>query len=95
MEPEEEAMRESKLAARQRRKIRTRLRQTNDGRLFRHLFAILEFDRGTSVRAITELLGVSCRSVCNWVVRFEQGGKGCELSDASHAHERQYLLHHL
>jgi transposase len=75
-------MRKMKLTASQRRKIRTRLRQTHDVRLYRRLLAVLEFDRGTAVSAIAELLGVSCQSVYNWIARFEQGGDGCELSDA-------------
>ena len=82
MECEEDAMRNMKLTARRRRKIRTKLRQTHDARLCRRLLAVLEFDRGTPVSAIAELLGVTCQSVYNWIVRFEQGGDGCELSDA-------------
>ena len=82
MECEEDAMRKMKLTASQRRKLRTRLRQTHDVRLYRRLLAVLEFDRGTAVSAIAELLGVSCQSVYNWIARFEQGGDGCELSDA-------------
>jgi transposase len=82
MECEEDAMRKMKLTASQRRKIRARLRQTHDVRLYRRLLAVLEFDRGTAVSAIAELLGVSCQSVYNWIARFEQGGDGCELRDA-------------
>jgi transposase len=75
-------MRKMKLTASQRRKIRTRLRKTYDVRLYRRLLAVLEFDRGTAVSAIAELLGVSCQSVYKWLARFEQGVDGCELSDA-------------
>jgi len=50
-------------------------------RLYRRLLAVLEFDHGTAVSAIAELLGVGCQSVYNWLARFEQGGDGCELSD--------------
>jgi transposase len=82
MDCEEDSMGKMKLTASQRRKIRTRLRQTHDVRLYRRLLAVLEFDRGTSVSAIAELLGVSCQSVYNWIARFEQGVDGCELSDA-------------
>jgi transposase len=82
MEHEEDTMRKLKLTASQRRKIRTRLRQTHDVRLYRRLLAVLEFDRGTSVSAIAELLGVSCQSVYNWLTRFQQTGDACELSDA-------------
>ena len=60
MECEEDAMRKMKLTASQRRMIRTRLRQTHDVGVYRRLLAVLEFDRGTAVRAIAELLGVSC-----------------------------------
>ena len=82
MDREEDAMRKLKLTASQRRKIRTRLRETHDVRLYRRLLAVLEFDRGKSVSAIAELLGVSCQSVYNWITRFQHGGGGCELSDA-------------
>jgi transposase len=82
MEHEEDAMRKMKLTASQRRKIRTRMRQTHDVRLYRRVLAVLVFDRGTAVGAIAELLGVSCQSVYNWIARFEQGGDGCELNDA-------------
>ena len=83
MEREEDAMRKLKLTANQRRKIRTRVRETYDVRLYRRLLAVLEFDRGTLVNAIAELLGVSCQSVYNWITRFQHGrGDGFELSDA-------------
>jgi transposase len=82
MKCEEDAMRKMKLTASQRRKIRTKLRQTRDARLYRRLLAVLEFNRGTPVSAIAELLGVSCQSVYNWIVRFQQAGDGCGLSDA-------------
>ena len=82
MEREEDAMRMMKLTASQRRKIRTKLRQTHDVRLYRRLLAVLEFDRDTPVSTIAELLGVSCQSVYNWVARFKQGGNESELSDA-------------
>jgi hypothetical protein len=83
MEREEDAMGKLKLTASQRRKIRTRLRETHDARLYRRLLAVLESDRGTPVSAIAELLGVSCQSVYNWITRFQHGrGDGCELSDA-------------
>jgi transposase len=82
MECEEDAMSDRKLTASQRRKVRTKLRQTHDVRLYRRLLALLEFDRGTSVRAIAELLGVSCQSVYNWIARFQEGSDACELSDA-------------
>ena len=41
-------MSDRKLTASQRRKVRTKLRQTHDVRLYRRLLALLEFDRGTS-----------------------------------------------
>ena len=82
MEHGEDAMRKTKLTASQRRKLGTRLRKTHDVRPYRRLLAVLEFDRGKSVSAIAELLGVSCQSVYNWITRFKHGGDGCELSDA-------------
>jgi hypothetical protein len=60
MEREEDAMKRLKLTASQRRKIRAGLRETHDVRLYRRLLAVLEFDRGTPVSAVAELLGVSC-----------------------------------
>ena len=74
-------MKKLKLPASQRRKIRTRLRESHDARLYRCLLAVLEFDRGTPVSATAELLGVSCQSVYNWITRIQHGGDGCELSD--------------
>ena len=82
MERGEVAMREMKLTASQRRKIRTRLRETHDVRLYRRLLAVLEFDRAKSGSANAELLGGSCQSVYNWITRFKHGGDGCELIDA-------------
>jgi transposase-like protein len=75
MECGEDAMRKIKLAASQRWKIRTRLRQAHDVRLYRRLLAVLEFDRGTAVTAIAELLAVSGQSVYNWIARFELTAK--------------------
>jgi transposase-like protein len=71
----EDAMRKIKLAASQRWKIRPKLRQAHDVRLYRRLLAVLEFDHGTAVTAIAELLGVSDQSVYNWIARFELTAK--------------------
>ena len=46
MECEEDAIGKMTLTASQRHKIRIRLRQTHDVRLYRRLLAVLEFDRG-------------------------------------------------
>jgi transposase len=82
MKCEEDAMRKMKLTASRRREMRMQLRQTHDARLYRRLLAMLEFDRGTPVSAIAELLAVSCQSIYNWIARFQQAGNESELSDA-------------
>jgi putative transposase len=70
------------LTARERRQLRTALRQTRDAGLYRRLLAVLEFDRGATISEIAELLGVSYQSVCNWLVRFQGRGDATQLSDA-------------
>jgi transposase len=46
-------------------------------RLYRRLLAVLERDRGTTVSAVAQLLGVSCRRVYNCITRMQHGGDGC------------------
>ena len=42
---------------------------------------MLEFERGSPVNAIAELLNVICQSVYNRIARFQQWAAACELSD--------------
>lgn len=82
MQRKEDAVGKLKVTASQRRRIQTKLWQTRDIRLCHCLLAVLEFDGCTPVSAIAESLGVSCQSVYNWMTRFQNGGDGCEPSDA-------------
>jgi transposase len=56
----------------ERRKLRQRLHQTSDARLYRRLLAVLEVDRGTPVSELARLLSVSGQSIYNWIDRFCQ-----------------------
>ena len=56
-----------RLTAAQRRHLRRQLRHPDGARPYRRALALLEVDRGQSVAAVAELLGVSRQSVHNWV----------------------------
>lgn len=60
-------MSEMKLGAGKRRRIRDQMRSARDARQYRRLLAVLEYDRGKSISAIAELLGVSRQSIYNWI----------------------------
>src|SRR5438046_1488546 len=55
-----------RLNARQRRRLRGRLRATRDAAHCKRLVAMLELDRGASAAEVADLLGVSRQSVYNW-----------------------------
>jgi transposase len=75
-------MSKAKLTTRERRQLRTRLRQARDVHLYRRTLAMLEYDRGEPVSAVAQLLGVSRQSVYNWIARFQQRDGAAGLSDA-------------
>jgi transposase len=77
---EESAMSKAKLTTRERRQLRTKLRQVRDARLYRRVLAMLEYDRGEPVSAVAELLGVSRQSVYAWIARFQERGGAAGLS---------------
>src|SRR5262245_31791906 len=56
-----------RLNAWQRRRLRRQLRVTHDARLYRRTLAILEVDRGRSVRDVALSLGVQPRSIYYWI----------------------------
>jgi transposase len=70
-----------KLNAWQRRRLRRQLRATRDARLYRRTLAILEVDRGRSVRDVALSLGVEPRSIYYWVEAYLQDHDPASLSD--------------
>lgn len=70
-----------KLGAGKRRRIQDQLQHTDNARQCRRLLAVLECDRGESVGAVAELLGVSRQSVYHWIERAHDRGDA-KLTDA-------------
>ena len=71
-----------RLTARQRERLRRQLVETRELRLYRRTLAILEADRGRSVAAIAQMLGVSRQTVHNWLAAFAQTPPPASLADA-------------
>jgi transposase len=74
-----------KLNAWQRRRLRCQLRATRDARLYRRTLAILEVDRGRSVRDVAFSLGVEPRSIYYWIEAYLQDHDPASLSDGERA----------
>lgn len=55
------------LTAWQRRRLERQLHETTDARIYRRTLAVLEYNRGRSVRDIGSSLAMSARSVYNWI----------------------------
>jgi transposase len=58
------------LTSRQRRKLRTQLRGTDDASYYRRLLALLDLDRGRTAAEVAASLGVTRQSVYNWACSF-------------------------
>ena len=65
----------------QRRRLRRQLRATHDARLYRRTLAILEVDRGRSVRDVAFSLGVEPRTIYYWIEASTLGHDPASLSD--------------
>ena len=70
-----------KLTAWQRRRLRHQLDATGDARLYRRTLAILEVDRGRSVRDVARSLGVEPRTIYYWIEAYLQGHDPAALAD--------------
>src|SRR5512142_3006121 len=65
----------------QRRRLRRQLAETRDARLFRRTLAVLEFDHGRSAADIARMLGVTRKSIYNWVGAYLEGRDPASLED--------------
>jgi transposase len=73
-----------KLNTRQRRRLRRQLRATRDARTYRRTLAILEVDRGRSVRDVAISLGVEPRTIYYWIEAYLRDHDPAALADAEH-----------
>jgi transposase len=70
------------LNAWQRRRLRRQLRATRDARTYRRTLAILEVDRGRSVRDVATSLGVEPRTIYYWIEAYLRDHDPASLADA-------------
>src|SRR5947208_16223808 len=68
----------------QQRRLERQLREATDARLYRRTLAVLEFVRGRSVAEVATALGVSRRSVYNWVTAYAAEHDPAALREGSH-----------
>jgi transposase len=91
------------LTSRQRQRLRRRLAETRDARLYRRILAVLEFDHGRSAADIARMLGVTRQSIYNWIEVYsrdhdpssleDQGGQGRHpLLDEAREHLLEAVL---
>jgi transposase len=71
-----------KLNAWQRRRLRRQLKTARDARTYRRTLAILEVDRGRSVRAVATSLDVEPRTVYYWIEAYLRDHDPASLADA-------------
>jgi transposase len=88
-----------KLTQAQRRSLEDQLQETLDARVYRRTLALLEYNRGRSVKEIAPSLGVTLRSIYHWIAAYEQSHDPTTLIDALRSgrprlwsQERQALL---
>ena len=74
-------MRDFRLTARQRQRLRAALKSGRDGAVVKRIVALLELDRGVPIGDIAERLGVTRQTVYNWARRFDAGGGVRALCD--------------
>jgi len=67
-------VRDFRLTARQRRRLRAALKSVRDGAVVKRIVALLELDQGVPVGDMAEHLGVTRQTVYNWARRFNVGG---------------------
>jgi transposase len=75
-------MKRRKLTQTQRRALEHQLQQTSDARVYRRTLALLEYHRGRAITEIALSLGVTRRSIHNWIAAYEQGHDPHTLGDA-------------
>jgi len=66
----------------QRRRLQRQLECTQDARTYRRTLALLEVDRGRPVSEVAQMLGVSRRSIYNWLDDYLREGDPSALADA-------------
>jgi transposase len=71
-----------KLNAWQSRRLRRQLRATGDNRTYRRTVAILEVDRGESVRAVAASLGVEPRTIYCRIEAYDRDHDATSLANA-------------
>ena len=70
-----------KLTSWQRQRLRRQLAETRDARLFRRTLAVLEFDHGRSAADIARMLGVTRKTIYDWVGAYLEGHDPASLED--------------
>src|SRR5512143_3245690 len=70
-----------KLTSWQRRRLRRQLAETRDAHLFRRTLAVLEFDHGRSAADIARILGVTRKTIYDWVGAYLEGHDPASLAD--------------
>jgi transposase len=65
----------------QRRKLQAQLRQADDAGYYRRVLAILELDRGKSMREVADVLGITRQAVYNWASAFAANPDPAVLRD--------------
>jgi transposase len=68
-------MRELRMSATQRRRLRSECKASSDARIVRRAIALLELDRGGAVAEVAEQVGVTRQTVYNWVDAFMAEGR--------------------
>jgi transposase len=75
-------MSEPRLTRWQRLRLQRQLKQTQDARVYRRTFALLEYSRGEPVSRIAQRLGVTRQSVHHWIAAYDQTQDPQSLVDA-------------
>jgi transposase len=75
-------MNRMRLTPGQRRRLRRQLRETSDARIYRRTLAVLDYNRGRSVKDLAASLGVTPRSIYSWLEAYARGGDLNALRDA-------------
>jgi transposase len=73
------------LTSAQRRRLKRQLHETSSARVYRRTLALLECNRGRSVGEIAASLGVTCRSVYNWIATYLRSSDPNSLHDEARA----------
>lgn len=74
-------MQDLRLTSRQRQRLRTLVKRSDDARVVQRAVGLLELDQGTPVIDVATTLGVTRQTVYNWVARFVAQGGPAALRD--------------